>query len=84
MSIKNAALDNNASFTANGCANTVIAVSHDRTNHNVDIGLVAVSGFDLALKNELISSELPRYNDWVEFRMTIYNQGGVPAKTSML
>lgn len=77
---QNAALDNNASFAPNGCPNTVIAVSHERTNHNVDIGLVAVSGFDLALKNELISSDLPRYNELVDFRMTVYNQGGVPAK----
>ncbi|MBK7790272.1 MAG: HYR domain-containing protein [Saprospiraceae bacterium] len=74
------AIDNNAGFNNLNCSNAIIAVSHDKTNHNVDIGLVTVSGFDLALKNELISSELPRYNDLVEFRMTVYNQGGVPAK----
>lgn len=44
------AIDNNAGFNNLNCSNAIIAVSHDKTNHNVDIGLVTVSGFDLALK----------------------------------
>lgn len=76
----NALTDNNATVLTNTCSNSVISVLSSKTNHTLDIGLVKVNGFDLALKNELVNADFYRKNDIVDFRITVFNQGGVPAK----
>ncbi len=76
----NGLIDNNALVLNNTCSNSIVSVLSSKTNHTLDIGLVKASGFDLALKNEIANNDFYKKNDLVDFRITVYNQGGVPAK----
>ncbi len=62
------------------CNNSVISINTNKTNHTLDIGLTTAGGFDLALKNEITTTGFGRKGDVLDFKITIYNQGGVPAK----
>jgi uncharacterized protein YjdB len=75
-----ASIDNNASVLTGVCANAVVPVKSTKTNHTLDIGLIQANGFDLALKNEIVNPDFFRKNELVDFKITVYNQGGIPAK----
>jgi uncharacterized repeat protein (TIGR01451 family) len=77
--VSNDPLNSNAAVSTNCNGNSVVSVTVTGTNHNFDIGLTPATGFDLALKNELVSNQLLRKNDLAEFKITVYNQGGVVA-----
>ncbi len=73
-------IDNNASILDVDCDNVIIPINTDVTNHTFDIGLVKPAGFDLALKKELLSSNIAHLNEVIPFKITIFNQGGIVAK----
>lgn len=74
----NSNLDNNAT-TLTSCGNAVMTSQYSRTNHSLDIGLVEVSEFDLALMKETVGGFV-KLNGIAEFSITVYNQGAIPAK----
>ena len=73
-------INSNAVFHTGSCNHSIIPVNYDKTNHSLDIGLVGASGFDLALKNEIVNPDFSKLNELIDFRITVFNQGGVPAK----
>lgn len=53
-------------------------------NHTFDIGLVTPGNFDLALRKELISSNFAVAGDQATFKITVFNQGEVGARTTVI
>jgi uncharacterized repeat protein (TIGR01451 family) len=76
----NQTLNSNAVInTSSTCSKGLISVTTGVTNHTFDLGLIPAKGFDLALKNELVSAGLVKKNDTVNFKITVFNQGGIAA-----
>ncbi len=75
-------IDCDAEFSEISCFSTAfIEVNTDATNHSFDIGLGAPSGFDLALKKEIVGNQFARVGEEMVFMITVYNQGGSSASS---
>lgn len=75
-------IDCDAEYDGNSCLSSAfIEVNTTATNHSFDIGLGAPSGFDLALKKEIIGNQFAQVGDEMRFMITVYNQGGVSASS---
>jgi len=75
-------IDCDAAYQESFCLTTAfIEVNTNATNHTFDIGLGAPSGFDLALKKEIVGNQFARVGEEMMFMITIYNQGGSSASS---
>ncbi len=73
-------IDCDAEYSATSCLSTAfIEVNTGVTNHSFDIGLGAPSGFDLALKKEIVGNQFAQVGEEMRFLITVYNQGGASA-----
>ena len=73
-------VDSDANLLNTHCNNVIVPVAASSTNHSFDIGLSESSGFDLALRKTVLDQSIARVNDIIPFRISIFNQGGIPAK----
>ena len=53
-------------------------------DHSFDLGLVAPGNFDLALRKEIITSEFARAGEQATFKITVFNQGEVGARNTVI
>ena len=67
-------------LSGNVCPQNIIAIQSDYTDHTLDIGLVKVKGFDLALRKVVVGNNLVKENSDIQFRITVFNQGGGEAR----
>ena len=75
-------IDCDAYYDEVSCLETsFIEVNTTETNHSFDIALGSPSGFDLALKKEIIGNKYAVIGQELIFMVTIYNQGGVSASS---
>jgi len=75
-------IDCDAEFSETSCLTSAfIEVNTGETNHSFDIGLGAPSGFDLALKKEIVGNQFAKVGEEMIFIITVYNQGGVSASS---
>ncbi|MFT6336346.1 MAG: putative repeat protein (TIGR01451 family) [Halioglobus sp.] len=75
-------IDCDAHYDEASClTSSFIEVNTTETNHSFDIALGAPSGFDLALKKEIIGNKYAIVGQELIFMMTVYNQGGVSASS---
>jgi uncharacterized repeat protein (TIGR01451 family) len=75
-------IDCDAHYDEASCLETsFIEVNTTETNHSFDIALGSPSGFDLALKKEIIGNKYAVLGQELIFMVTIYNQGGVSASS---
>ncbi len=76
----NGFINSDASLVDIDCGKVLLPIQTNITNHSYDIGFVKPNGFDLALKKEILNSGIVEVGETVPFRITVYNQGGIPAK----
>ncbi|MDF1694868.1 MAG: HYR domain-containing protein [Saprospiraceae bacterium] len=73
-------IDCDAAYDPTSCLTSAfIEVNTSTTNHSFDIGLGSPSGFDLALKKEIVGNPYAKVGEELTFMITVYNQGGVSA-----
>jgi len=58
-----------------------IEVNTSETNHSFDIALGTPSGFDLALRKEIVGNKFAIVGEELLFMITVFNQGGVSASS---
>ncbi len=75
----------NSNFTIGGACSAldylpnVSVVAGSGNDTGFDLGLKPSTDFDLALSKVLLSDPNPKFGDIVEFEITVFNQGTVPA-----
>lgn len=75
-------IDCDAQYDATSClSSSFIEVNTGVTNHSFDIALGTPSGFDLALKKEIIGNKYAAVGQELIFMVTVFNQGGVSASS---
>jgi len=75
-------IDCDAQYNASSCLETAfIEVNTAETNHSFDIALTTPSGFDFALKKEIVGNKYAKVGEETTYMITVYNQGGVSASS---
>lgn len=60
---------------------SIIEVNVKENNHSFDIAFTNPAGFDLALIKEVLGAPFAIAGENIDFRITVYNQGGVSASS---